>query len=152
MANICPIPKGKQVIDINEDLRPISLTSTLCKIAEDAIIKHDLKPAIMARLDCSQFGFMPGPNTTLALITLVNRLTEIVDKEGGCVRSLVTDYRNAFDLIDHNILHSKLREIGLKPSTLNWISDFLKGRLQRVRLSPKIFSNWEPVNAGTKLQ
>ena len=26
LANICPIPKGKQVIDINKDLRPISLT------------------------------------------------------------------------------------------------------------------------------
>ena len=61
---------------------------------------------------------------------------------------MVTDYRKAFDLIDHNILYVKLREIGLKPSTLSWISDFLKGRLQRVKLSPRIFSNWKPVNAG----
>ena len=50
--------------DINKDLRPISLTSTLCKIAEDAIIKYDLKPKIMARLDCNQFGFIPGSNTS----------------------------------------------------------------------------------------
>ena len=69
---MCPIPKCKQVTDIIQDLRPISLTSTLCKIAEDAIIKYDLKPAIMARLDCNQFGFIPGSNTTLALIALVH--------------------------------------------------------------------------------
>ena len=123
LANICPIPKGKQVIDINKELRPISLTSTLCKIAEDAIIKYDLKPAIMARLDCNQFGFIPGSNTTLALIALIHRWSETVGKEGGCIRSLITDYREALDL---NILYAKLQEIGLKLSTLNWISDFLK--------------------------
>ena len=70
-------------------------------------------------LDCNQFGFIPGSTTTLALIALVHRWAETVDKEGGCVRSLVTDYRNAFDLIDHNILYAKLQGIGLKPSTLN---------------------------------
>ena len=73
LANICPIPKDKQVIDVNKDLRPISLTSTLSKIAEDAVIKYDLKPAIMIGLDCNQSGFIPGSNTTLALITLIHR-------------------------------------------------------------------------------
>ena len=143
LADIRPISKQcKQVTDINNDLRPISLTSTLCKIAEDAIIKYDLKPTIMARLDCNQFGFIHGSNTTLALIALVHLWAETVDKEGGGVRSPVTDYRKAFDLIDHNILYEKLREIGLKPSTLNWISDFLKGRLQRVKLNlvPRVIS------------
>ena len=154
LADICPIPKCKQVIEINKDLRPISLTSTLCKIAEDAIIKYDLKPKIMARLDCNQFGFIPGSNTTLVLIALIHR-AETVDEEGRCIRSLVTDYRKAFDLIDHNILYTKLQGIGLKPSTLNWVFYFLKERLQWVKLSPRIFSNWKPVNArvlqGTKL-
>ena len=37
---------------------------------------------IMARLDCNQFGFISGSNTTLALITLVHRWAETVDKEG----------------------------------------------------------------------
>jgi hypothetical protein len=56
------------MIDVNKDLRPISLTSSLCKIAEDASIKYDLKPALMDCQDCNQFGFIPGSNTTLALI------------------------------------------------------------------------------------
>ena len=84
LAHICPIPKCKQVTDINKDLRPISLISTLCKIAEDAIIKYDLKPKIMARLDCNQFGFIPGSNTTLALIALVHRWAETVDRGWVC--------------------------------------------------------------------
>ena len=53
-----------------------------------------------------------------------------------------------FDLIGHNILSANLQEIGLYPSTLSWIFDFPKGRLQRIELSPKIFSNWKSVNAG----
>ena len=71
----------------------------------------------MARLDCNQFGFIPGSNTALVLITLVHHWSETQDKEDGCVRSLVTDYRKAFDPIDHNILHSKIQEVGLEPST-----------------------------------
>ena len=62
----------------------------------------------MYRLDCNQYGFIPGSNTTLALITLIHRWSKTVDREGGCVRSLVTDYRKAFDLIDHNTLYEKL--------------------------------------------
>ena len=50
--------------------------------------------------------------------------------------------------MDHNILYAKLLELSLKPSTLNWISDFLRGRLQRVKLSTNLFSNWKPVIAG----
>jgi hypothetical protein len=101
----------------------------------------------MDRLDCNQFDFIPGSNTTLVLITLIHRWSNTVDKEGGCVRSLVTNYRKAFDLIDHyNTLYAKLQGISLKTSTLNWISDFLRGILQRVKLSPNCFSNC--VNAG----
>ena len=73
LTNICPIPKVKQVIDVNKDLRPISLTSTLSKIAEDAVIKYDLKRAIMDHLDFNQYGVIPGSNITLALITLIHR-------------------------------------------------------------------------------
>lgn len=78
-------------------------------------------PFIMGPLDCYQFSFIPGSNAT-ALIALINLPS--VDRENGCVRSLVTDYPKAFDLIDHNVLCAKPLEIGLKPSSLNWILDF----------------------------
>ncbi len=53
--------------------------------------------------------------------------------EGVCVRSLVTDYRKAFDLIDHNILYANLQGKGPKPSILNWTSDFSRGSLHCYR-------------------
>jgi hypothetical protein len=63
-------------------------------------------------------------------------------------RALLTDYRKAFDLIDHNILCQKLQRIGIKPSVFNWIVDFLRARSQRVKLHSDCFSDWKPINAG----
>ena len=102
----------------------------------------------MKCIDPNQYGFIPGSSTTLALISLIHRWSEAVDKTGGSVRTLLTDYRKAFDLIDHNILYEKLRRLGLKSSVLNWIVDFLCGRFQRVKLNSNCFSTWKPVNAG----
>ena len=41
--------KNHQVLDVNKDRRPISLTSTLCKIAEEVIISSHLKPLLLRR-------------------------------------------------------------------------------------------------------
>ncbi len=104
------------------------------------VISYDLKPSIMSCIDRSQYGFIPGSCTTLALISL--------DVMGGTVRALLTDYRKASDLRDNNILCQKLQRIGIKPSVFNWIVDFLRARSQRVKLHSDCFSNWKPVNAG----
>jgi hypothetical protein len=39
IADVPPVPKAKNFTDFNKDLRPISLTSTLSKIAENIIIE-----------------------------------------------------------------------------------------------------------------
>jgi hypothetical protein len=148
LANVCPIPKNKIVLDVNKDLRPISLTSSLCKIAEEIGISYDLKSSIMSCIDPNQYGFIPGSCTTLPLTSLIHRWTETVHARGGTVRALLTDYRKAFDLIDHNILCQKLQQIGIKPSVFNWIVDFLRARSQRVKLHSDCFSDWKPINAG----
>ena len=38
MADVVPIPKVKPVEDISKHLRPISLTPTLSKVAEDFVV------------------------------------------------------------------------------------------------------------------
>ena len=104
-------------------IKTISLTSSLCKIAEDAIIKYESKTSTYGfPVFGDQFGFIPGSNYHVGINRLkIHRCggwSETVNKEGECVRSLITDYRKAFDLIDHNILYAKLLELGLKPLTL----------------------------------
>ena len=70
LANVCPLPKASSICNINEDLRQISLTATLSKVAENFIIDIALKPVLLPIIDPGQFGFIPGSPTTLALISM----------------------------------------------------------------------------------
>ena len=46
------------------------------------------------------------------------------DKPGTAIRSVLCDFRKAFDLIDHNILANKVVSLDLSTPTKNWILDF----------------------------
>ncbi|XP_062615417.1 uncharacterized protein LOC134277148 [Saccostrea cucullata] len=77
--------------------RPVSLTSILCKMMEKIfrrrIIKH------MDSLDLfsdKQFGFLSGRSTTLQLITVLDKWTEILDR-GGVFNAVYMDFMKAFD-------------------------------------------------------
>ena len=70
------------------------------------------------------------------------------DGNGSTVRIAILDYRKAFDLVDHYLFIAKLFSLGVKPTTLNWIIDFLRDRQQRVKLNNNCYSSWLNVPAG----
>ncbi|KXJ10174.1 RNA-directed DNA polymerase from mobile element jockey [Exaiptasia diaphana] len=86
IANVVPLPKTATVVDINKDLRPISLTSTLSKIAEDFIIEKALKPVVLPAIDPAQFGFIPGSCTTFALISMFHHWLHATDGTGSTLK------------------------------------------------------------------
>ncbi len=49
-----PLPKSKDIKDMTKDLRPISLTPTLSKVAEHYIVHNRVKPAVLNRLRSDQ--------------------------------------------------------------------------------------------------
>jgi hypothetical protein len=53
----------------------------------------------------------------------------------------------AFDTVPHRRLLGKIRSLGIEPQTLEWLSDFLVGRRQRVRVNGA-FSPWTTVTSG----
>ena len=148
LANVTTLPKTVAIEDFNKDLRPISLTPTLSKIAESCIIEQEIRPTLLKAMDPNQFGFVPNSCTTFALILMLHRWLENTDGTGSRVRVALLDYRKAFDLVDHNILIAKLFSLGVKPTVVNWIADFLRGRSQRLKLNSDCFSNSEIVPAG----
>ena len=148
LANVTPLPKTVAIEDFNKDLRPISLIPTLSKIAESCIIEQEIRPTLLKAMDPNQFGFVPNSCTTFALISMLHRWLENTDGTGSRVRVALLDYRKAFDLVDHNILIAKLFSLGVKPTVVNWIADFLRGRSQRLKLNSDCFSNSEIVPAG----
>ena len=67
---------------------------------------------------------------------------------GSTVRVLLFDYRKAFDFIDHRVLIGKLKQINISNSIINWIIEFLSGRIQRVKLGRDCLSEWGKVPCG----
>ena len=92
-------------------------------------------------LECmnpNQFGFIPDSCTRF----------EATDGTGAHVRAALLDYKKAFDLLDHNLLIAKLCSLGVKPTVVNWVTDFLRDRYQRVKLNFDFFSDSKPASAG----
>ena len=45
---------------------------------------------------------------------------------------MMIDLSAAFDMVDHDLLLSKLKLLGLERSALNWFNSYLRGRSQSV--------------------
>ena len=104
MADVSPLPKKKPVENLKKDLRPISLTPCVAKLAEGFVVDYYIKPAVLEVIDKSQYGAIPKSSTTMALISMLHEWTIGTDGNSSTVRTILIDYRKAFDLIDHRIL------------------------------------------------
>ena len=66
---------------------------------------------------------------------------------------MLLDYMKAFDMIDHQILVSKILSLSIPPGVSRWVCDILLNRRQRVKLD--CYSEWGQVPSrvpqGTKL-
>ncbi|CAB4003563.1 Hypothetical predicted protein, partial [Paramuricea clavata] len=142
-ANVTPLPKTKPVTIIAKHIRPISLTPTLSKLAEDFIVRNYVGPAILEIIDPNQFGAVPKSSTTQALISMIHTWASATDGTGALL-----DYRKAFDLIDHRIPVDKILSLRMPRGVARWVCDSLLNRFQRVKLSNDCFSEWGAVSSG----
>ena len=109
MADVTPLPKKKPLVDIQKELRQISLTPCISKVAEEFFVDGFVKPAVINILDDDQYGAIPNSSTTMVLISMLHSRSLGTDGNGATVRTILLDYRKAFDSIDHSILVRKLR-------------------------------------------
>lgn len=56
------------------------------------------------------------------------------------VDSIYTDFQKAFDTVPHWLLVKKLKELGVCPPLLDWMSDRLSEGTLRVKLGDDVFS------------
>ena len=148
MADVPPLPKKKPVLDLKKDLRPISLTPCVSKVAEEFVVEDVVKPAVLDVIRGNQYGAIPKSSTTMALISMLHAWSLGTDGNGAIVRTMLFDYRKAFDFIDHSILIDKLCKLDIPHSVVNWIIDFLSDRFQCIKLAKGCFSEWGPVPSG----
>ena len=118
-------------------------------------MKLYIAPAILQIIDPCQFGVIPKSSTAHALMPMIHNWAQATDATGVAVRIVLFDYKNAFDLIDHQILLQKVFGLNISTSIARCVADFLTNRKQRVKLSHDYFSEWGDVSSevpqGTKL-
>jgi hypothetical protein len=77
-----------------------------------------------------QSGFRPVHSTTSALLDATTEWLSNMDK--GQLNSVVfLDLAKAFDMVDHEILLSKLQICGVDSMSLNWFKSYLFDRKQK---------------------
>ena len=85
-AHVSPLSK-KLVKDLKRDLRPISPTSCLSKVAQDCLVTHYVKPVGLKVLDSQQHGAIPKSSTTQALFAYKSLLSGFIGFM--CIEGLV---------------------------------------------------------------
>ena len=133
LAKVIPLYKtGDKHIFTN--YRPVSLLSQFSKVLEklfsarlDGFIeKHKL-------LTESQYGFRENRSTSLALMELIEEITNCLDTQKYAI-GIFIDLKKAFDTINHEILLDKLERYGIRGIGLNWLRSYLMDRQQFVKL------------------
>lgn len=124
--------KGKN--DDAQNYRPISLPSSFSKIFETLV--HARITTYLEEnniLNDHQHGFRSKRSTTTAIYSFLAPLYSSLDGNKNAI-GLFYDLTKAFDTIDHNILLNKLTSMGFTGPVHEWITSFISGRTQCVKI------------------
>ena len=144
-ATITPLFKQRGSRQEPGNYRPISLLSTVSKVLETCVAQQ-LAKHVEKYIPITQSGFRRNDSTELQLARLIHRLSKSLD-DGHVPISCYLDLSKAFDRVWHVGLLKKLHHLGVRDMALAWLTDYLSGRRQRVRVESAT-STWQPVTAG----
>ena len=133
VAKVVPLFKSGQN-NIFTNYRPVSLLPQFSKILEKLFNKRlDKFLNKYNILSESQYGFRENRSTSLALMELIEDLTQALDDRMHTIGVFI-DLKKAFDTIDHKILLNKLYHYGLRGKANDWIKSYLEHRKQYVKI------------------
>ncbi|KAI3369417.1 hypothetical protein L3Q82_007641 [Scortum barcoo] len=98
------------------------------------LVLAQLRPQERMFLDPLQFAYQPHLGVDDAVIYLLQRAHMHLDGGGGTVRITFFDFSSAFNTIQPLLPGEKLRVMGVDDTMISWITDYLTGRPQFVRL------------------
>lgn len=129
ISHISPIFKTGSRCQVS-DYRGVAILPTMGKLFE-AIVCEKLTNHFMKYLSSRQHGFVRGRSAETNLLELTQKGLDTIES-GRQLDVIYTDFRKAFDRVDHGILLLKLSKMGVNSSMLDWISTYLSNRRQYV--------------------
>ena len=145
-AKVTPVFKtGERFLASN--YRPISVLPTLTKLIEKHLSQHLYKFLIKFNLlHPAQSGFRPNHSCQTALINIIDKWLQEINN-GNINLAVLLDFQKAFDVVDHEILCSKLKIYGFDKNSIALFKSYLHGRTQQVQIG-NTKSDQLPINFG----
>jgi hypothetical protein len=130
-SKVIPLHKKECKLD-KQNYRPVAILSPLSKILEKIVYEQLYEYMTKHKIFNSNLhGYRQHRSTQTALMTMYDRWVKAA--AAGQVSGVVLlDLSAAFDLVDPELLISKLRIYGIEEDFLCWISSYLTDRFQAV--------------------
>ena len=127
LEQVVPIKKGATP-ETEEDLRPISLTPFFSKVTEHFVVMWLLQ-FISDKIDFRQYGGLRGNSITHYIIEFINFILSCQDSlDQTAVMACMVDFSKAFNRQNHNLLVTKLSDMGVPGWLLKIVIAFLTDR------------------------
>ena len=146
IAKVIPIFKNDDNSKFS-NYRPISILQIFSKVLEKIVYTRLLNYLTKFNILCdNQFGFRKNHSTFMAVLELVDNLSNSMDRKEFSVGVFI-DLSKAFDTVNHKILLEKLLHYGIRGTPLNWFSDYLSNRKQFVKFNDTL-SEQKTISCG----
>eukprot|EP01091_Cochliopodium_minus_P002484 TRINITY_DN1233_c0_g1_i7.p1 TRINITY_DN1233_c0_g1~~TRINITY_DN1233_c0_g1_i7.p1 ORF type:complete len:1224 (-),score=213.05 TRINITY_DN1233_c0_g1_i7:434-4105(-) len=145
-ANITVIPKQDKDPHLVDNLRPIFILEPLRKCIELMMQNRLSKSLISSNIIGEHQNCHPQRNIEDNILTHLF-LTQYTKETGTPAYCLLTDFRKAFDLVQHEYIKKLLQSYHLTNKTINFFMSFLKG-IGRVKYGKSISRNFN-IHSGT---
>ena len=145
-SKVIPLHKKESKLE-KKNYRPVTILSPLSKIFERII--YDQMYNYFSRnriLNKNLHGFRSNRSTQTALLTMYDRWATAASN-GQMSGVVLIDLSAAFDLVDHQLLLSKLKIYGVKGDLLRLIESYLSDRFQSVWID-HVLSSFLPCDIG----
>jgi hypothetical protein len=132
---------------IKSNYRPISLLCCISKVFERIVFNSTYQHlTINNLLDDENSGFKKDDSAILKLLALTDSIYKGLDDQEEILLTFL-DITKAFDKVWHQGLITKLQQVGINGTLLEWYSDYLLNRCQRVVVGGKS-SDIKQLHAG----
>ena len=131
------IGKTNREVQTCSDLRKIAATSDYSKIFEKFLMQW-ITEDIGSKIDIQQFAGKQGVGAEHLIVSMMDRILSLLDKPGmTAIIRASTDWASAFDRTDPTKTVQKMISMGIRPSLIPILIEFLTDRQMSAKFNQK---------------